>query len=262
MRVLLRPAVRVLVLVAMGATVLWASDPPYAGSWKLNPALSDFGETTVTYEQMADGLMKVTAEGQSYTFKADGNDYPTPWGVTAAWKSLDANAWEVTNKVDAKVLGTATWKLGADGKTLTLDAKNIDATGKASKSTAVYQRLSGGPGLAGKWKTENVEIGSPGTMTISPSGSDGVTLTFVEQKGTCSAQFDGKDYAATGPVWPHGWTCAISKSGATALDVAWKKDGKVMSKDTLTPSADGKTLTDVASAAGTTEKVKAVYDRQ
>ena len=35
-----------------------------------------------------------------------------------------------------------------------------------------------------------------------------------------------------------------------------------MFKDTFTPSADGKTLTDVAGTPGTTEKIKAVYDRQ
>jgi hypothetical protein len=246
----------------MGATVLWASDPPYAGRWKLNPAKSDFGETTVKYEEMDDGQMKVTADGQSYTFKADGNDYPTPWGSSSTWKAVDANTWKVTTKVEEQVVGTATLKLAADGKTLTVDAKNIDATGEASDDTAVYQRLSGGPGLAGKWKTKNMKIGSPGTMSISPSGADGLTLTFVEQKGTCTAKFDGKDYPATGPIWPSGWTCAIAKSGATALDVTWKKDGTVMYKDTLTPSADGKTLTDVGAVPGMTEKVTAVYDRQ
>jgi hypothetical protein len=251
-----------LALVGMGAAISWASDPPYAGNWKLNPAKSDFGETTVTYEKLDDGQMRFTAEGQSYTFKTDGKDYPTPWGTSAAWKAVDKNTWEVTNKVNEKVVGTATLKLAADGQKLTVDAKNIDATGKTSKDKAVYQRLSGGPGMAGQWKTKNVPIGSPGTIDITPSGPDGLTLTFVEQKGICSAKFDGQDHPATGPVWPSGWTCAIAKSGATGLDVTWKKDGEVMYKDTLTPSDDGKTLIDVGSAHGTSEKVKAVYDRQ
>jgi len=35
-----------------------------------------------------------------------------------------------------------------------------------------------------------------------------------------------------------------------------------MNERVMTPSADGKTLTDVSAAAGTTEKVTAVYDRQ
>jgi hypothetical protein len=262
MRVSVRPVVLVLALVGVGATVLSASDPPYAGIWKLNPAQSDFGETTVAYEAMAGGQMKFTADGQSYTFTTDGTEHATPWGDLSAWKAVDANTWEVTSKVNTKVVGTATLKLAADGKTLTVDAKNIRATGETSNDTTVYERVSGGPGLAGKWKTKNLKIGSPGTMSISPSGTDGLTLTFVEEKGTCDAKFDGKDYPATGPIWPSGWTCAIAKSGATALEVTWKRNGKLMYTDTLSPSADGKTLIDVGAAPGTTEKTKAVYDRQ
>jgi hypothetical protein len=249
------------VVAALSATALWAADPPFAGTWKLNPAKSDFGETTVTYETLAGGQIKATANGQSYTFAADNKDYPTPWGNTAAWKSIDPNTWEVTIKTNAKVVSTATLKLAPDGKTLTEDAKNLRA-GEVTNDTAVYQRVSGSSGLAGKWKTKNLKIGSPGSVKISTSGSDGVTLTFVEEKGTCSARFDGKDHPATGPVWPSGWTCVAAKSGASALDVTWKKDGKVMFKDTFTASADGKTLTDVSSTPTTTEKVKAVYERQ
>jgi hypothetical protein len=260
MRIASRDAVLALALVGFAAAAVFAADPPYAGTWKLNPAKSDFGETTVTYEEMAGGQMKVTADGQSYTFKPDGQEYPTPWGSVTTWKAIDPTRWEVTNKVSAKVVGTATLKLAADGKTLTVDSKNIKATGETSSDSAVYERLSGGPGLAGKWKTKNLKIGSPGTLQIAAS-ADGVTLTFVEEKGTCAAKFDGKDHAATGPIWPAGWTCAVAKSGATALDVTWKKDGKLMYKETLTPSADGKTLTDVGMATAS-EKVTAVYDRQ
>ena len=54
----------------------------------------------------------------------------------------------------------------------------------------------------------------------------------------------------------------IAKNGATALDVTWKREGKVMFKDTFSPSADGKTLTDVSAVPTRTEKVTAVYDRQ
>jgi hypothetical protein len=249
-------------VASVAATVLVAAEAPYVGTWKLNPARSNFGETTVTYEEMAGGQMKATAAGQSFSFKADGKEYPTPWGNMTAWKAVDASTWEVTNKANAKVIGTATYKLAADGKTLTVDGKNIMASGETSSDTAVYERVSGGPGLAGKWKTKNVKIGSPGTVTIAPSGPDGLVLTFVEEKGTCSAKFDGKDHAASGPIWPAGWTCAIAKLGTSALEVAWKREGKVMFKDTFTPSADGKVLTDVSAAPGAGEKVTAVYERQ
>lgn len=262
MRVSVRPVVLVLALIGVGAPLLWAADPPYAGSWKLNPARSDFGEMTVTYEELGDGQMKVTSDGQSYTFRADGNEYPTPWGSSAAWASPAENTWTITNRVDGKIVGRATLVIGSDGGTLNVDATSIDASGQESHNTAVYQRVSGGPGLPGKWKTENLEIGSPGTLSINSNGSDGLTLTFVEEKGTCRATFDGEDHPATGPVWPSGWTCALAKTGATGFQVTWKKDGKVMYEDALTLSDDGKTLTDVGTTPGTGEKVKAVYERQ
>ena len=256
-----RAIASVSILVGMAAALM-AADPPYAGSWKLNPAKSDFGEATVTYQAMPDGQIKASADGQSYVFKADGKDYPTPWGNTAAWKAIDPSSWEATFKVNAKVVSTAKMKLAADGKTLTVDSRTVSATGVTSDNSAVYQRVSGGPGLAGTWKTKNVKIGAPGTVSLSPSGPDGLTLTFVEEKGTCSARFDGKDHPATGPIWPSGWTCAIVKNGPAGLDVTWKKDGKVMFKDTFTPSPDGKTLTDVSSVPTISEKVTLVYDRQ
>ena len=58
---------------------------------------SNFGDTTVSYEQLPGGEMKANMDGQTYTFKTDGKDVMTPWGITMAWKSVDPKTWEVTN---------------------------------------------------------------------------------------------------------------------------------------------------------------------
>lgn len=258
----MKAPVRCAVLVAMIATALMASEMPYAGKWKLNPAKSDFGETTVTYEQTPAGEIKVTADGQSFTFKADGKEYPTPWGNTTAWKSIDATTWETTDKANGKITATGSVKLSTDSKTLTVESKTMKATGESSNDSMVFQRVSGGPGLSGKWKTKNVKISAPGVMDLAPKGSDGLTLRFVDQGGACDARFDGKDYPATGSMWPSGWTCMIAKAGPNGFELTWKKDGKPMYKSTLTTSADGKTLTEDGGAVSTTEKIKGVYDRQ
>jgi len=86
----MRASIRLNILIALAAANLWAADPGYIGKWKLNPAKSDFAETTVTYEQTASGDIKLTADGQSYTFKTDGKEYSTPWGTSASWKSINA----------------------------------------------------------------------------------------------------------------------------------------------------------------------------
>ena len=253
---------RMALCLAMAAGFAMAAHPPYVGKWKVNLAKSDFGQMTVTYEQMAGGEIKFTADGQSYTFKVDGKDYSTPWGNTSAFKSLGANSLEETDKVDGKVTAVSTIKVAADGKSLTVDTKQMQASGGSSNDSAVFQRVSGGPGLAGKWKTKNVKSSSPGVLDIATNGSDGLKITEVNEGGTCDAKLDGKDYPATGPMWPSGWTCVIAKNGARAFDLTFKKDGKPMYKSTLTASSDGKTLTETGGAVSSGEKIKAVYERQ
>ncbi len=239
-----------------------ASDAPYAGTWKMNVAKSNFGESTMTYEQLPSGEMKATMDGQTYTFKTDGKDNMTPWGMTMAWKTVDPKTWELTEKTNGKVTATSTVKLSDDGKTLNVDAKRVKGDGGTSNDTVALQRVSGGPGLAGKWKTKKLNTNSPQTLSLTPKGSDGITISLGNEGGLCDAKFDGKDYPATGPVWPAGWTCVVAKDGARGVNLTWRKDGKDMYKSSLMASADGKTLTETGSAAGVNEKFTVVYDKQ
>jgi hypothetical protein len=258
----MRTSLPLMLLSVVAMTGAAASETSYVGKWKLNPAKSDFGESTITFEESSDGAIKVTADGQTYTVKADGKPHPTPWGTSVTWKAgADGKSWERAAYVNGKVTGTSTLKLAADGKSLTVDAKPIAADGTVSSDTAVYERVSGASGLSGKWKTKNLKIGAPGTMILAANGADGVTITFVEEKGTCAAKFDGKDHPATGPIWPSGWTCVVAKQEANGFDVMWKKDGKAMFGDSFRVAADGRTLTDISKAPATSESVKAIYER-
>jgi hypothetical protein len=250
-------------LVAICACALSvAADAPYAGKWKMNVAKSDFGDMTLTYEKLPSGEMKATMDGQSYTFREDGKDNPTPWGSTQAFKATNANTWEFTEKIDGKQSATGTMKLSPDGKMLNMDTKRVKADGGTSNDSMSFERVAGGPGLAGKWKTKKMTSSSPELLTLTPKGSDGVTLAIGNEGGVCDAKFDGKDHLAKGTLLPSGWACVVTKSGDRALNVTWKRDGKEMYRTTLTASADGKTLTESGSAVGVNEKYKIVYDRQ
>src|SRR6202011_5122779 len=121
---------------------------------------------------------------------------------------------------NGKVSSTSTAKLSADGKTLSVDAKRVKADGGTSDDSMTFQRVSGGPGLAGKWKTKNLKTSSPETLSLTQKGSDGLTISLGNEGGVCDAKFDGKDYPATGPVWPSGWTCVIAKNGASGVDLS------------------------------------------
>jgi hypothetical protein len=244
------------------AGTLAAADAPYMGKWKLNPAKSDFGEETMTFTQTASGEMQFTAEGQSYTFKTDGKDYPAMFGTTAAWKQIDASTWQTTEKMKDKVLGVDTTKLSADGKTLTMESKGTKPNGEAFDDTTVYSRVSGTSGIAGKWKTKNVKISAPGVMELTPNGPDGLTWNSVDQHATCASKFDGKDYPCSGETFGPGFTFVIKKTGASSFEGAVKHDGKTLWMSTYTVSADGKTMTESGMSVATGEKYKTVYDRQ
>jgi hypothetical protein len=251
----------VFLCVLAAAAALVAADLPYAGKWKMNLNKSDLAGATVTYEKLPAGEWQSTADGQPYKFKMDGKDYPDGMGNTAAWKAIDANTWQITWKLNGKVLTTDTLKLGTDGS-LTETTKGTRPNAEAIDDTTVFQRVSGSAGLAGKWKTKNVKSTSPSVIELIPSGSTGLIFKEPADRLTCDARLDGKDYPCTGPTLAPGWTVTMAKAGALSLDLTVKKDGKPFFKIIYTVAADGKSLTAINSATATSEKVKVFYDRQ
>jgi hypothetical protein len=205
--------------------------------------------------------MQVTGSGQSYKFKTDGQEVPAVFGGTAIWKQLDANSWETTNKFNGTVLSVDTTSISADGKTMTVISKGTKPNGEAFEDSATLQRVSGGPGLAGKWKSTAVKV-SADQWEITPNGDDGLTLKILDYNASVSVKFDGKDYPVTGPTVPKNYTLSAKKTGARRIDFIEKMDGKEVSSDVFTVSADGKSFTDESVATGTTEKSRAVYEKQ
>jgi hypothetical protein len=238
-----------------------AGDLPYAGRWTLNVAKSDFGETTATYAQTGSGEMQFTTAGQSYKFRVDGKDYPSLFGFTSAWKQIDANTWETVTKKDGALITTDTTRL-SDGKTMTVHSKRPMPAGGTFEATTVYERVSGGPGLEGKWKTKNVQTSAPTVLDLTPSGNDGLNVSIPDFKINADVKFDGKDYPLTGPGLPAGLTLAIQKTGPRSFDLTEKQNGTPFLKLSFAVSADGKTLTETGGPVGVDEKFKAVYDRQ
>ena len=249
------------VALAVSATIA-AADLPHAGKWKMNPAKSDFGDLTITYEQLPSGEMQSTLMGQSYKFKVDEKDYADPFGNTAAWKSLGPSSWQTTWKLKGKVLMTDTLTLSADGKTLTVNSKGTKPNGEKQDDTSVFDRVSGGPGLSGKWKTKNMKSTSPSVLEIASSGANGVAYKIIDMNMTCDAKFDGKDYPCSGPTLAPGWTVALTNTDPRSLALTVKNNGKILGKYVYTVSADGKTLTENGVMTATNEKTKVIYDRQ
>jgi hypothetical protein len=236
-----------------------AADMPYAGKWKVNLAKSDYGQSTMTIEKLPSDEWQATSLGVTYKFKMDGQDYPDGMGGTAAWKPADAHAWELVAKANGKVTERDTFKLSPDGKTLTTNAKVMKADGGSMENTIIYERVSGGSSLAGKWKTRKVS-GASGMLELTASESGGLIYKSPEMGITCDAKLDGKDYPCTGPMLPEGFTVAM-KDVSRSLDVTVKKDGKPMFKATYTVAPNGKSMTESGTAVRGGDRFKIVFDR-
>lgn len=91
-----------------------------SGSWKPTKvdSVSDEG-LTVSFKHEGDTFTMNSPAGQSYTAKLDGSDAPIKGdtaGTVASVERLSDTSYRETDKRDGKVVGVATFTVGADGK--------------------------------------------------------------------------------------------------------------------------------------------------
>jgi len=246
----------VFLLTLISAVISAAADAPYIGKWKVNSSKSQLTDV-VTIEKLPSGEMRFEESGFAYTFKLDGKEYPTPDGGTASWKAVSADKWEVTNRANGKVNATITLSLSGD--TLSSMAMIPQSDGKDIMTTSTSKRISGGPGMVGKWQGKQADAGSL-WLEVALNGADGITLKAPNSM--CAAKFDGKPYPMTGSGDGPKQTMSFHKTGPASFETETFLDGKPFFKDVYVASADGKILTDTGTPESTKKPLKVVFDRQ
>jgi len=259
MRIRLATAL-VLVLVLGGG--LAAAESPFAGTWKFNPAKSKLTGNTMKFAKIESGEIRWSGYGVSYTFKMDGKEYKGPFGQAVVWKQIDDNTWQSTTTEKGNLVSTDTSKLSADGKTLTVVSKGTKPSGEAFEDTMVFERISGDKGLFGGWKDKQVKVSAPSAIELASSGKDGLLFKSVDYKWTADAQFDGKDYPATGPTMPEHVMMTLKHTGPRSFEMVIKQNGKALFRESYRASQDGHTLTVTGSAVGVNEPYTEVYEKQ
>jgi hypothetical protein len=127
----------------------------------------------------------------------------------------------------------------------------------------------------GTWKLDEAKsklvAGMPKNTTVvytQAGDSMKVVVEGVDAAGKAThnewtGKFDGKDYPLTGD--PTADTRSYKRIDANTLELANKKDGKVVLSGRITISADGKTRTVIVSGTGSDGKKltsSAVYNKQ
>ena len=153
-----RPMVASIVAcLAVLSVFLGAQADPAIGTWTLNAAKSKYvpgpvpKSNVVTIVTSGAGY-HVTAKGEDaagkptsidYTVAFDGKDSPVkgaPAYDTTSLKRIDANTTEQIRKKEGKSVQTATRKISADGKTMTVTTRGKDESGRTLNTVAVYDR--------------------------------------------------------------------------------------------------------------------------
>jgi hypothetical protein len=151
----IKTAVFALLISAVAASLCFAADHAFMGTWKLNEAKSKIGagmpkNDTVVYAQSGDEVT-ITVDGMAegnkvhhvWTGKFDGKDYAAKGSDmqdTRAYTKVDANTLTYKVKKDGKDVGSGKVVISADGKSRTVTETNTGKDGKEATTTAVYDK--------------------------------------------------------------------------------------------------------------------------
>jgi hypothetical protein len=237
---------------------------PWDGTWKMDKSKSHLTGNTFMYSKTASGMWKFSdGAGYAYDFAADGKSYPLPTTGDSQVASMEGDHVLVyTIKHGDTVLSTTRETLSADGKILTDHSSGTRADGTKFDDTAVSNRVSGGPGFLGTWKSiKNDETPDAG-MVLAVSG-DHIQWDILSRKESVNGKMDGSDVAITGPNASANIALSLKKPSPNRIDYWVKLNGKELAMGHMTLAPDGKTLTDVSWTTGKeSEKTTAIYIKQ
>ena len=214
-----------------------------AGTWKADLASAEFQDEPDVY-LLKDGQYNCSTCNPPLTTAADGKFHPVadrPYYDSMAVTVVDDRTVKFERKKGDRDVGSSTWTLSPDGKTLNVEFVDKSAatpvTGKGS-STRVAAAPAGAHPVSGTWKAN----------TLSSLSDEGLTFSYALEGDTIkNTAGDGTSYEATigGPDAPvqgdaSGLTVAVTKPSENTYVETYKRGGKVVGTATITVGADGK----------------------
>jgi hypothetical protein len=223
---------------ALNRTCL-AQSNAWNGSWKLDPSSLKYEGATFSVATDADGFT-VTRGGQAQPkVVCDGTEQKSTDGTTLTC-TKSADGYAIAASKDGKPTRKTTISISDDGRTRTSKSEIFPADGEPFTMTAISERVSGGPGMAGEWR--EVKFSSSQDSGILSIAVNGDTVDFKETDSpkpmTC--KLDG-----TETKFPGGGSMSVKLADPHTLKVTYKDDdGKVRRENTFVLGEDGTTITE------------------
>ncbi|MEO8175396.1 MAG: hypothetical protein ABI626_01900 [Sphingomicrobium sp.] len=217
-----------------------------AGNWKADLASAKFEASPDVY-LLKDGQYVCSSCKPPMTTPADGKFHAVadrPYYDSLAVTVVDPNTVKFERKKGDRDVGSSTWQVSSDGKTLNAEFVDKTAatpvTGKGT-STRVAAGPAGSHAVSGTWKANVLNSLSDEGLAFTYE-VDGDTIRNKAGDGTgYEAKIGGPDVAVTGDQ--SGLMVAVTKPSDNTYLETFKRAGKVVGAATTTVGADGKLST-------------------
>jgi hypothetical protein len=221
----------------------------FEGTWKTDLSKSKFSPKPFTV-YISQGWFHCVSCTPPLDIAADGQDHPVsgqPFD-TASATIVDARNTTIVGKSAGKIVFEQTASAAADGKTLTLKTTMHPKDGsKAVTFEGIHTREgvlpAGVHATSGNWVMKKASGSAEVLLTTFKVNGEEITLTQPTGQ-TYTAKFDGADYPVKGD---YGWdTVSLKRIDPHTIEETDKFKGSVIGLATSTVSANGKTMTVVA----------------
>ncbi|HET7708375.1 MAG TPA: hypothetical protein VFK50_02435 [Sphingomicrobium sp.] len=214
------------------------------GTWTFDLASAKFTGKPDEY-LLKDGSYSCSTCIPPLTVPADGAFHPVadrPYYDSMSVKVVDARTVETRRRKGDKEVSSLLAEVSEDGNTLTFSFKDMTTPGQTIEGKSTAKRVGPAPAgahaISGQWQADRIGEYSEAARDV----------TFAIKGDTVTSTGQGQTYTATigGPAVPlqgdtGGTTVKVERDG-NALKETYTRGGKVVGVATLTPNADGRTV--------------------
>ena len=220
-----------------------AAADAFEGNWKADLASAEFEDQPDVY-LLKDGQYNCSSCNPPLTVAADGEFHAVadrPYFDSMKVTVADDQTVKFERRKGDREVGTSTWQVSPDGKTLNAEFVDKTAatpvTGKGT-STRVAAAPAGAHAVSGSWKANRLDTLSEEALTSS-FDIEGDTIRYKSGEGlSYEAKVGGPDVPVQGD--PSGLVVAVTQPSSNTIVETYKRDGKVVGVATLTIGTDGR----------------------
>lgn len=235
-------------VVLFGAATPTFAQSAFDGTWKIDLASAQLPDRPYV-QSLENGTYACSSCVPTYTIPADGAFHEVegfPYMDEVSIRIVDDHTVEEAQKLNDRPMGASRSTVSTDGATLTTtwtdtSAPNGEAATGESTMTRIASGASGAHAISGSWKNASVSNVSDDSLIATMTLADDVFTLSMPSGYAYEARLGGPPVPVVGD--PANATASVRQLADGSIEVTDWIDGKAVSVLTITPAADGASMT-------------------